>query len=679
MNYVGIDFGTTKSVVACVDARGISDSIRLGRESDQVPTALHVSAEGVIKMGDDAVDLLASSPSGYVPRIKQKLGLPDRKTKPIWGREYTMIDLAGKFLRFLRDEAIAQKIRSNIEAAVVTVPALYSDQQRDAIREAALQAGFEHVELLAEPQAAGLAFLREYHGTPFGDRVLVFDWGGGTLDIALLERRDDGFGIPVVVGGNEQLGGEDIDWTIFEAFDQSLRTIGTSMCDEKPEIQEQLRRTLRKQKVFLSSQSAIKLSTTPGDGVPRTFKLERTEFEELIRPTVDKAMGCLEQVLVNCHDLGKRPSTVLLVGGTTRMPVVSRTIKDRFSERFGVQPIEWDRRIEAVALGAAIKAHELWGEVKPQEPPPLQPLKSSREIVHDILSIDTRSQARPYARILEPDDDLLKRTNHYGQLLKMACADGHVTEKETQLLVSERKAQRLNELEAYALEKQMIGYGLWDGPGSLASVRIVSVAWTPTILGVGDLLNISFTIRNDGPSAAPTQGPDPGFVYKEGDTFTTRGFPEKTGNVRVGIDFTIRTGIAHPYRWGFGSPLAPGETRTITGAIRLQTSRKTKYWAGLVQEHTAWLQDHFDVTAITVKMKCPQCHGTNTQTVIQTTEDVANKVAGGIAAAVVASGLFIIAPLFAQIAGAAGAKTYEAIVMRGHKVHICNQCGHRWY
>ncbi|MEW5719296.1 MAG: S8 family peptidase [Chloroflexota bacterium] len=120
---------------------------------------------------------------------------------------------------------------------------------------------------------------------------------------------------------------------------------------------------------------------------------------------------------------------------------------------------------------------------------------------------------------------------------------------------------------------------------------ITAVTFSPTSLNVGGLLNVSITVRNDSDQALATQGPDPGFVYEEGDTFASRGFAAVSGNFRVGIDFDNRSGLDHPYRWGFGTPLAPGETRTITGAIRMKNQQAQKYWAGMVQEYVAWVQD----------------------------------------------------------------------------------------
>jgi hypothetical protein len=132
------------------------------------------------------------------------------------------------------------------------------------------------------------------------------------------------------------------------------------------------------------------------------------------------------------------------------------------------------------------------------------------------------------------------------------------------------------------------------------TVKIINATLTPTAISAGGLLNVSVTVRNDSGETLQTQGPDPGFSYDEGDTFRSRGFTETSDSFRVGVDFDGRTGIDHPYRWGFGAPLAPGETATITGAIRLQTERAINYWCGLVREKIAWLEDRQGTQTITV-------------------------------------------------------------------------------
>ena len=130
--------------------------------------------------------------------------------------------------------------------------------------------------------------------------------------------------------------------------------------------------------------------------------------------------------------------------------------------------------------------------------------------------------------------------------------------------------------------------------------RIVSATLSPTRLNAGELLNVSITVRNDSNAVAVTQSPDPGFAYDESDTFYTRGFPDVFGAFRVALDFDNRTGVDHPYRWGLGASLAPGETRTITGTIRLNATQSQNYWFGLVQEQVEWAQDQVGAQRILV-------------------------------------------------------------------------------
>jgi len=136
-------------------------------------------------------------------------------------------------------------------------------------------------------------------------------------------------------------------------------------------------------------------------------------------------------------------------------------------------------------------------------------------------------------------------------------------------------------------------------------VRITNVSISPATLAPGGVLNVSITVKNDTTQTLQTQGPNPGFVYEEKDSFVSRGFGAVKNAFRVGIDFGGRTGIDHPYRWGLGAPLAPGQTATITGSIRLQTTRSISYWAGLVRELVAWLSDKQGMQVITVAVPPP--------------------------------------------------------------------------
>ncbi|MCL4395021.1 MAG: hypothetical protein M1482_09510 [Chloroflexi bacterium] len=130
---------------------------------------------------------------------------------------------------------------------------------------------------------------------------------------------------------------------------------------------------------------------------------------------------------------------------------------------------------------------------------------------------------------------------------------------------------------------------------------ILQATLSPSTLQSGDLLNVSVTVKNDTTATIATEGPDPGFVYDEGDTFYARGYPDVGGALRVGVDFEGHSGIDHPYRWGLGAPLTPGQSVTVTGAIRLKTAGAVRYWVGLVREQVEWLEDNQGAGTVTVK------------------------------------------------------------------------------
>lgn len=137
-------------------------------------------------------------------------------------------------------------------------------------------------------------------------------------------------------------------------------------------------------------------------------------------------------------------------------------------------------------------------------------------------------------------------------------------------------------------------------PPPTGKPTILSATFTPVSVTAGQMLNVSITVRNDTNVSLNSQGPNPNFTYLEGESFLSHGFTEQRDAFRVGVDFDGRTGIDHPYRWGFGSALSPGETRVINGAIRLSAQGTKKYWAGLVREQVQWLDDNKGTTTITV-------------------------------------------------------------------------------
>jgi hypothetical protein len=142
-------------------------------------------------------------------------------------------------------------------------------------------------------------------------------------------------------------------------------------------------------------------------------------------------------------------------------------------------------------------------------------------------------------------------------------------------------------------------------PPPSTTPEITAVMLSPASLKSGDALNVAITVKNNSAVTLNTMGPDPGYVYTEGNTFLTDGFAEVYNTYRVGIDFFGRTGIDHPYRWGLGAPLPPGQAATVTGKIKLLSAQSKSYWAGLVRERIVWLEDKDGPTTITVTTPTP--------------------------------------------------------------------------
>lgn len=370
MPTVGIDFGTTKTLVACWDPeRDCARPVRLGRGRDDLPTTLYLDTHGELSFGDDADDLRETDPTGYLPRLKRQLAR--RREVILRQRHLEAVDLAAAYLKYVRCRVEEEAFQGDvITSAILTVPALFGEAARDGLLEAAVAADLNDVQLLEEPLAAGMAFLHEKTATPVGECVLVFDWGGGTLDLALLGRRSGRFAInPELVDGDDMCGGEDID-DLFRA-EIAARLQSSGVRDEElqsPRQQWIIARRAREAKHHLSRKEVADIRI-PVDGRVVCLPWSRKEFEALIEPVVERAVATLQRLVSKCRGEGEDPTHVLLVGGSSRIPLVA----DMIQHRIGLAPVSWDYSIEAVAIGAALKASE--STIPPKErisaPPPL--------------------------------------------------------------------------------------------------------------------------------------------------------------------------------------------------------------------------------------------------------------------------------------------------------------------
>ena len=348
MNTIGIDFGTTKTLVAAVDQDGDAKVIRLGRSGEEIPTTIYVDSERQFLFGDDADDQLSIDPGSYLRRVKRDLGRADRQ-HIFHGQAFTPVELVGEFLKNVKKRVEEEHFFNPIDHAVITFPAKYGPAAQDDLKQAAAKAGFTIVEFLEEPIAAGIAFLKDKSGTEFGDEILVFDWGGGTLDIALIELNNGKWNVNSnLLDGDPQLGGEDIDDQLINAVNASLKDPITrnSLTDYSL-----LYRRVVEMKRLLSKKEKHSFSHKTKD-YDFEFHCSRPQFEDYISDDLDKAFQCLAAWQDRANSAGKSISKVLLVGGSCQILAVERRITGA-----GKRPLKWTNSLQAVALGAAIHAN----------------------------------------------------------------------------------------------------------------------------------------------------------------------------------------------------------------------------------------------------------------------------------------------------------------------------------
>jgi molecular chaperone DnaK len=224
---IGIDFGTTKTLVCRWDERRQQPvEIRLGRLGP-MPTSIHVDSSG-------KPDLFGDDPAGYVSRVKRYLG---RKAPLVLhGKPSDPVSLVSEFLRHVRSRIEEEALHGPVGYTVITVPALFGPAAKASLKQAAETAGFSNFELLDEPVAGGLAFLHDSPATVQGQNFLVFDWGGGTLDLAVVRRDGENLlEVPNLLGGDIALGGEDIDDSIVERVSAMLTSQGRPSLEEQQE------------------------------------------------------------------------------------------------------------------------------------------------------------------------------------------------------------------------------------------------------------------------------------------------------------------------------------------------------------------------------------------------------------------------------------------------------------
>jgi len=354
---IGIDLGTTNSCVAIMEG-GQPTVIPTPEGARITPSIVAFTKDGERLVGELAKRQAITNPERTIRSIKRHMGSDYRVT--IDDHKYTPQEISAMILQKLKADAEAY-LGEKVTKAVITVPAYFSDSQRQATKDAGRIAGLEVERIINEPTAAALAYGLDKDEDHI---VLVYDLGGGTFDVSILEIGDDVVEVRAT-SGNNFLGGDDFDERIINYLVQEFKKqTGIDLSKDKMAMQR-LKEAAEKAKHELSGipQTTISLPfITATEAGPQHLEmtLTRAKFEELISDLVEKTVGPMKQAMADAGLEPKDIDKVLLVGGSTRVPLVQETIK----RVLGKEPSKGINTDEVVAMGAAIQGGVLSGEVK---------------------------------------------------------------------------------------------------------------------------------------------------------------------------------------------------------------------------------------------------------------------------------------------------------------------------
>jgi len=354
---IGIDLGTTFSAVAVLEG-GKPVIIPNSEGARTTPSVVSITKEGERLVGQVARNQAITNPEHTVRSIKRYMG-EDYKSK-IWDKDYTPQEISAMVLQKLKSDAESY-LGGKVEKAVITVPAYFTDSQRQATKDAGKIAGLEVERIINEPTAASLAY-----GIDKSDdhTVLVFDFGGGTFDVSILELSDGVFEVKATNGDNH-LGGDDVDQVIIDWLAEEFKKeTGVDLKADNVALQR-LKEASEKAKIELSGKTTTDINLpfiTADQSGPKHLnkQLSRAKFEQMIGDIIEKLKKPTEQALKDAKMSSSDIHKVIFVGGSTRIPAVQELVK-KITGKDGDKSVNPD---EAVAMGAAIQAGILGGEVK---------------------------------------------------------------------------------------------------------------------------------------------------------------------------------------------------------------------------------------------------------------------------------------------------------------------------
>ncbi|MBQ9467644.1 MAG: molecular chaperone DnaK [Clostridia bacterium] len=414
---IGIDLGTTNSCVAVFEG-GEPIVIPNPEGARTTPSVVAFSKTGERMVGQVAKRQAITNPDRTIMSIKREMGSSYKVT--IDGKSYTPQMISAMILQKLKADAEAY-LGTTVTQAVITVPAYFSDAQRQATKDAGKIAGLEVMRIINEPTAAALAYGVDKEGD---QKIMVFDLGGGTFDVSLLEIGDSVFEVKATAGNN-RLGGDDFDKRIIDWIAEEFmkENSGIDLRKDKMALQR-LKDAAEKAKIELSGMTTatINLPFITADATgPKHFEatLTRAKFDDLTKDLVEATMGPTKRVLA---DAGLTPSQidkVLLVGGSTRIPAVQEAVR----KFIGKEPFKGINPDECVALGAAVQGGVLGGDVKDMVLVDVTPLSLGIETLGGVFN-----------KIIERNTSIpVKRSQVYS-----TAADGQ-TQVEIHVLQGERE------------------------------------------------------------------------------------------------------------------------------------------------------------------------------------------------------------------------------------------------
>jgi molecular chaperone DnaK len=355
---VGIDLGTTNSVVSVLEA-GEPTVIPNAEGARTTPSVVGFSKSGEVLVGEVAKRQAITNPDRTIRSVKRQMGTS--WTVDIDGKKYTAQEISARILQKLKRDAESY-LGDTVTQAVITTPAYFDDAQRTATKEAGQIAGLEVLRIINEPTAAALAYGLDKEGAD--QTVLVFDLGGGTFDVSILEIGEGVFEVKST-SGNTHLGGDDWDQRVIDWLVTTFKnTEGVDLSADKMALQR-LKEAAEKAKIELSAvqETTINLPfiTATSEGPKHLdIKLTRSKFQELTADLVDACRGPFEQAIKDAGIAMSDLHHVVLVGGSTRMPAIQELVQSLT----GKEPHKGVNPDEVVAVGASIQAGVLKGEVK---------------------------------------------------------------------------------------------------------------------------------------------------------------------------------------------------------------------------------------------------------------------------------------------------------------------------